>query len=199
MKPPNPKNIAAANALQETLTSLLDETDRGSVVLAVAWLDEALSKVINKALVPTPNNKELLLKPGQPIGDMGTKIILAYRLGLIPKNLVESLNLCRKLRNDFAHIASNLSFSTPSIIDRVSVLFQQNEDLITTMGNVLIDSNTYIHLNNPEGITIKNMLKEFGTKRLFQFTCGFLCAALAMLECETTQLTERVAPTQLQL
>jgi hypothetical protein len=162
-------------------TSLKGESDRGSIVLAAAWLDEALIRIIAKFFKPVSDNKENLLRAGQPIGDFGTRILLADRLNLMHPKLIQSLTLCRRLRNDFAHLSSDLSFETPSVKDRVDQLFRLNEDILATMGQVIEDTGKF---GPPAGrpINASDMLDAFGHKQLFHYTCGFINAALAVIE-----------------
>lgn len=189
MTAPRPRTIVMAEGFEAVAVSLMNESDRGTVVLAVAWLDESLTRIITKFLKPTSNSKENLLNPGQPIGDFGTKILLADRLQLIAPNLTQSLSLCRKLRNDFAHISSELTFDTQHVKDRVHELFRLNEDLLVTMGEVLTKSGMKIGADDKESdvVTAKQMLETFGSKILFQHICGFINSALATIEYDIKQ------------
>ena len=175
------RNVTMGLAFRKIVESLKDESDRGSVVLAAAWLDESLTRIIAKFLKPVSGNKENLLKAGQPIGDFGTRIVLADRLNLIHPNLIQSLTICRRLRNDFAHLSSDLSFSTASVKDRVEQLFKLNESILVSMGQVLED----VGMLGPAAktaITATDMLHAFGHKQLFHYTSGFMNAALAVIE-----------------
>lgn len=182
MTAPDPRKVVMADGFKAVAYSLKDESDRGTVVLAVAWLDESLSKIIIKFLKPISHSKENLFKAGQPIGDLGTKILLADRLGLVAPSLISSLSLCRKLRNDFAHISSDLSFTTPNVRDRVNELFRLNEDLIVTMGESLIKAGMKIGAEDGAAATAKGMQETFGPKLLFHYTCGLINAALVTIE-----------------
>lgn len=176
------RNHVMAEGFRGIVTSLQHESDRGTVVLASAWLDEALTRIISKFFKPVSNNGEKLLKAGQPLGDFGTKIMLADRLGLVNKHTVESLNICRRLRNDFAHLSTDLSFSTPEVKDRVEYLFKLNEDLLSVMGRVLEDAGMPIGAGDSTQVTGEHMLKKFGHKLVFQYTCGFINSGLAAYE-----------------
>ncbi|OPA88688.1 hypothetical protein BFW86_16735 [Pseudomonas fluorescens] len=181
MNEAHPRNIAMAEGFKLVARSLDNESDRGSVVLAAAWLDESLTRIITKFLKPNTTQNEKLLKVGQPIGDFGTRIIIADRLRLITPNLISSLVICRRLRNDFAHLSSELSFATPYVQDRVDRLFKLNEDLIVVMGQSLYKAGITIRAELAE-ITAKDMLDAFGHKRLFSYTCGLINAGLALIE-----------------
>lgn len=191
MTAPHPRNVVMAEGFKAVAVSLMKESDRGTVVLAAAWLDESLTKIITKFLKPMSSSKENLLKPGKAIGDFGTKILLADRLQLIAPNLIQSLDLCRKLRNDFAHLSSDLTFETQNVKDRVQELFHLNENLLVTMGEVLTDAGMKIGAKDKEVdmVTAKQMLETFGSKLLFQYTCGFINSALATIEYDIKQHT----------
>ncbi|QBF27438.1 hypothetical protein EXN22_17750 [Pseudomonas tructae] len=169
-----------ANAFKLVAESLINESDRGTIVLATAWLDESLTKVLTKYMRPAGKTDDLL-NPGKPIGDFGTKIMLAERLGLVAPNLLKSLNRCRKLRNDFAHIASELTFETPSVRDRIQLILDENEDLLIVMGDTLRDAGMEFE-NGNDPLILKHILDRLGSKPLFQYACAFLNSALALIE-----------------
>jgi len=175
-----PVNRETANAFRVAAESLDNETERGTVVLAAAWLDESLTAILAAYMKPA-EKKEDLLAPGRPLGDFGTKITLADRLRLVHPSLLKSLDMVRKLRNDFAHISSDLTFETPSVKDRVALLLRENEDLILVMGNLLIKNGM---ASPPEGqeLKIKHMLECLGAKKLFQYICAILNGALAAIK-----------------
>ena len=106
------------------------ESDRGSVVLAAAWMDDQLTQLLLKFMLPPLSAKEDLIRAGSALGDVGTKISLAYRLGLIRPAVFRSLNILRRLRNDFAHLSAPLSLDTDSVKDRVTELFKLNEETL---------------------------------------------------------------------
>lgn len=181
-----PRNIAMGNGFRDVATALKDESDRGTVVLAAAWLDESLTNIIKKLF--KPSNQEELLASGKALGDFGTKIMLAERLKLINPALVRSLNICRKLRNEFAHLSSELTFATPSVKDRVEILFSINEPVLSAMGEVLRDAGLSIPELEGSEISAKVMHQAFGTKLLFQYTCGCINSGLAAIEFDTQEI-----------
>ncbi|SMC69463.1 hypothetical protein [Pseudomonas sp. URIL14HWK12:I5] len=183
MKPAddNPRhgNLEMANAFKLVAESLINETDRGTVVLATAWLDESLTAILRTYMKPSEKADDLF-SPGRPLGDFGTKIILADRLRLVAPSMIRSLEIIRKLRNEFAHIASDLTFETQSVKDRVQNVFRENEDLLLVMGETLIEKG--MSFGQEDDLSIEHMLKRFGTRALFQYTCAFLNGALALVK-----------------
>lgn len=178
--PSKTPNQEMANAMKVVVEGLAGESDRGTVVLAAAWLDDSLTSILAAYMKPD-TKKDDLLSPGGAIGDFGTKIRLADRLRLAHPSLLKSLDIIRRLRNDFAHIASDLSFETESVKARVNNLFTENEDLINTMGRSMVSGGLIAGVEN-EDVTIHKMLSHVSTKRLFGYLCGLLNSALALVK-----------------
>ncbi|MHC8404277.1 hypothetical protein [Pseudomonas sp. TMB3-21] len=190
-----PRNIAMANGFRDIVTALKDESDRGTVVLAAAWLDESLTNILKKLFKET--DKEDLLSPGKALGDFGTKILIAERLKLINPHLVQSLTICRRLRNDFAHLSSNLSFSTNTVKGRVENLFKLNESIISTMAEVLLDAGLNLEDLEDGDFSARRLHQIFGTKQLFGYTCGFINSGLAVIEFDTQEIEASFSETSL--
>lgn len=182
----DPRNVAMGNGFRDIAMALRNESDRGTVVLAASWLDESLTNIIKKLF--KQSNKEDLLAPGKALGDFGTKIMLAERLKLINPSIVNSLTICRKLRNEFAHLSSELTFCTPSVKDRVELLFSINEPILSVMGEVLRDSGLSLPELEEGQISAKTMHQAFGTRLLFQYTCGCINSGLAVIDFDTKEI-----------
>lgn len=102
--------------------TLLNESERGSIIIGTTKVEEQLEKYIRKIL---PNDsktytKKLLDYPGV-LSSFSSKIELAYAFRLIDKNLYTSLNALRKIRNEAAH--SSNSFSISEIRGRFEEVF----------------------------------------------------------------------------
>lgn len=86
-----------------------------------------MTQMLKKFLLPSKHESEKadeLLGVGRPIGDAATKIDLLLRLGLLAPATYKSLHWLRKLRNDFAHLSSNLTFETDHVRDRIVVIIR---------------------------------------------------------------------------
>lgn len=169
-----------AKAFEAVSHGLASESDRGAAVLASAWLEDSLTRIL-LAYLKQGSKKDELLSPGCPAGDFGTKIILADRLGLIHPSMRKSLDTIRKLRNEFAHISSDLSFDTQSVKSRTANLFYENRDLVSVMGKILIDAG--LIKNSSDQITVDYMLEHFSRRQLFDYLIGFLNGGLALIRC----------------
>lgn len=79
------------------------ESDRAAAVLGAAKLDFQLKKLIEKTLLSPYNKGDNILNDSKALGTFSARIHIAYRLGLINKELARALHLIRKIRNKFAH------------------------------------------------------------------------------------------------
>lgn len=107
-------------------------SDRSSVIVSAAYVDELLEYLIKCFLTFTPNEKEdneLFLGYG-PLSSFSSKILLSYRLGLISDYEYKALQVIRKIRNAFAHDISKDSLNEfrgmliPIIPDRQLLLIK---------------------------------------------------------------------------
>lgn len=102
------KELGDINKLHDEIKTI---SDRACAIVCVAYLDDFLQKIILSFLCEdsTAQNKTLFAQNG-PLSTFSSKIVLAYRLGLISKYEQNSLNLIRKIRNAFAHDLHTDSF-----------------------------------------------------------------------------------------
>lgn len=97
---------------------LSNETDRGCALMATAYLDQALGNYICASLVDDESVIKTLLGSQGPLGTFSSRIDLSYMLGLISFADRRNLHLIRKIRNDFAHVSTRITFSTDGIASR---------------------------------------------------------------------------------
>ena len=102
----------------EFRASLSQETDRGCALMAAAYLSDQLARLFRSTFVDDENVVNELLKDLGSLGSFSTRIELAYAFGLLPANARRDLNLIRKIRNDFGHVARALTFEEPAIASR---------------------------------------------------------------------------------
>lgn len=101
--------IAAANK----------ETDRGCALILAANLDNRLSELLRNLYVehPPKSEKNLFSSQGFP-ATFSSRIDMCYALGQIGEDEYHDMHLIRKIRNEFAHNESGLTFQSPSIYSR---------------------------------------------------------------------------------
>lgn len=110
-------------AVRRLYTELDKESDRGTVLVAGAMLEEALGELLVTHLVPNPTAVDPLFDgPNAPLQSFSSKIDIAYRLSLISDRFCRDLHIIRRIRNDVAHRAAGCSFQDTSIADRVKAL-----------------------------------------------------------------------------
>jgi len=102
--------------------ALSDESDRGCALFAAAYLDTALEGLFRASVLEGKKIEEELFEGSSPLATFSGRIRLAYYLGLISAEFRADLETIRKIRNDFAHDATVLSFDTQSIADRCRTL-----------------------------------------------------------------------------
>jgi DNA-binding MltR family transcriptional regulator len=93
------------------------ETDRGCALFAAAYLDKALSDLLYVSLVEHKKLEEDLFEGTAPLSSFSARIKFAFYLGKISAVCRADLDTIRKIRNDFAHNATLISFDTQSIAD----------------------------------------------------------------------------------
>ena len=93
---------------------VLNESDRGAVLVASAFIEEALEHLLRQVLTVkscnTSNDKfpmhlNRLLEPGPsaPLGSFSARITTAFVLGTIDVDYLKALEALRNLRNSYAH------------------------------------------------------------------------------------------------
>jgi len=70
-------------------------TERGAALSAAADLDEELTVTIKKHMIDS-SLKAMMFKEGRPLGNFGTKIQVAYLLGIISKLIFEELEVVKR-------------------------------------------------------------------------------------------------------
>ncbi|MDD2734074.1 MAG: MltR family transcriptional regulator [Desulfuromonadaceae bacterium] len=98
--------------------ALREESDRGCALFAAAYLDTALEALLKASFVEGRKAEGELFEGTAPLSSFSAKIKLAYFLGIISDQCRRDLDTIRKIRNDFAHDATIISFETRSIADR---------------------------------------------------------------------------------
>lgn len=109
-------------AFQSFRSALNEESDRGCVLFAAAYLDHALMELLRSCLVQTKKIDEDLFKQNGPLASFSSRIKFAYYLGKISPSEKKDFETIRSIRNDFAHHPEFIDFSVQSIKDRCANL-----------------------------------------------------------------------------
>lgn len=102
--------------------SLRQETERGCVVIAAAFLDEKLTELLNKITTGNSTIKKELFDATGPLGSFSGKIKIAYCFGLISDEAYHDLNVVRFIRNKFAHLSVSLTLRDEKLAAKCSSL-----------------------------------------------------------------------------
>lgn len=108
--------------LQKLMESMLKESERAVVIVAAARLDAELEALLKHLLIPHPGGTDPLFDGDRMLGTFSAKIGMAYRLGAIDNDIEHSLQILRKIRNDFAHQLDTESLSSPRQKQRLAIL-----------------------------------------------------------------------------
>jgi DNA-binding MltR family transcriptional regulator len=111
----------------DVIDEIKSGSPRATAVVAGAFVEDHLTRVIKWRLVQEPVNKnknvaEDMFRPGGSVGDFSNKIDMAYLTGCISKEAWKELETIRRIRNDFAHKMKILDFDITSIADRCANL-----------------------------------------------------------------------------
>lgn len=173
--------------------NLAKETERGSVIVAAALIDDGLRLMIAARLVPPQkeDKDELFINHG-PLSTFSGKIDFAYRLGLIGSSLRSSLHLLRKNRNDFAHSHSSLSFKSQEVHDRIRGLFKLNRPLFNVVWSLIrekskSDDSQDRSQSNPEN-GLDYFIDAVGWKSTFEILSAIIAASLLTFSEDVTPL-----------
>jgi hypothetical protein len=124
-----PKKAITTEIKTASYASLLKESDKGCLLLAVGIFDKLLENILGAAILSNLNGK--LPKEFLAValfGDNGTlhmfssKINVAHAFCLISKDEFDALHALRKLRNEAAHCYFEFSFRNPGVVAHLNKL-----------------------------------------------------------------------------
>lgn len=116
------KELKKLTEFKDFRMSLLSESDRGSVLMAAAFIEDKITQLLETYMVQNKKIQEKIFDGNGALATFSSKIDISFLLGLIPKNIYNDLGILRKLRNDFAHNAKSITFQTDYIKDRCNAL-----------------------------------------------------------------------------
>jgi DNA-binding MltR family transcriptional regulator len=109
------------------LIELKGQSDRGTAIVGVAWVEEELQAAIESYLEKDKKAWDRLFGRSGPLASLSSKIDLARLLGMSSKMITSDLHILRDLRNEFAHTVAAkdntvLTFNSPHIKDKCLAL-----------------------------------------------------------------------------
>ncbi len=99
--------------MKEKLPILVNESDRGAVLLGMSQVDNELQKLLKNIAPIDMTNKE---KNWIEKASLASKLNIAYTCRLLPRNIFESINKLRKIRNAVAHNVETFNLKNYDIL-----------------------------------------------------------------------------------
>lgn len=139
-------DIGAPQSVLSMGQIIVDESDRGCVLVAASFLEQELGSLLSAFFVEGDEAKQLLRVDG-PLGSFSSRIDASLALGLISRDVGRQLHLIRKIRNEFAH-SVEATFDNPGVRDRCRALSpsDDHEPLRTTFTSSFILLVFILHL-----------------------------------------------------
>lgn len=122
----------------EFFNEIHDDNDRAAVIVGAANIDSVLEKLLIQSLLPSikrnqSRDNDELFGIGMPLSSFSSKITLSYRMGIIDKDFYSSLNIIRKIRNEFAHKIKGCDLNSKSNTNKIQELKQRFNDNTVNM------------------------------------------------------------------
>lgn len=104
---------------------LMDESDRGAVIVGADILSNCLEKVLSitfkKNNIPLKISSEMYNSNG-PLANFSSKISICYAFGIIKRETYDDLNKIRKIRNSLSHSFTTFNFNSADIGQKIESL-----------------------------------------------------------------------------
>lgn len=120
--------------------ALHKESDRGSALVAGAFLDLTLETLLRARFSSRVKGRAKLLEPlfegFGPLSTFSSKIRISYAIDLLQDWVASDLDVIRSIRNEFAHNLELTSFRDPRIIALVGRLlgYDRSEQILREQG-----------------------------------------------------------------
>jgi DNA-binding MltR family transcriptional regulator len=111
--------------------ALKKETDRGKACVGDAMLDELFKELFAARFVDDVQTINETLGDGQPLGNHGVRLKVAYLLGWVGPDTYQNCKIIHKVRNKMAHLIDIDSFDHPTIATMLDKMPAQKSLLIT--------------------------------------------------------------------
>lgn len=100
------------------------ETDRGCALIVAEFLSDGLAELLRANFVPDQKLCDRLLRGDGPLSTFSARTELCFALGLLDANTYREIHLIRKIRNDFAHSFTQLTFDDDPVRSRCEQLIR---------------------------------------------------------------------------
>jgi hypothetical protein len=126
--------------------TIFEESDRGTVLVASAMIDESLGKVLRAHFMSvagvTSEDMDFLFErqPLPPLGSLALKTRFAFCLGLISMEMRQAISAFRDVRNDFAHNPESMQLSARHIDSILQCFSEESREELLGVFTQLTDS-----------------------------------------------------------
>jgi hypothetical protein len=110
----------------EVIDVLMDESDRGAVMLVGGILEDVLTEQIIEKLPQGRACKDNLLRQGGTLSSVQDKLSIGMALGILDEATNDSLDIIRQLRNACAHTMRRADFATPAVSGAFGLLLPED-------------------------------------------------------------------------
>lgn len=110
------------NVPQLLAQSMVNESDRGVILVGSEYLNTALEERLDLHLIDDADARASMLRRDGPFGTFSARITAAHALGLIDAELKKNLDRIRRIRNHCAHHLLDVTFMSQNIRDIVSTM-----------------------------------------------------------------------------
>jgi DNA-binding MltR family transcriptional regulator len=105
------------SALAESIEEILSSPDRAAAVLAAALVEDHLTKVLKMRMHRDEKILREIFRTSGPLGNFGTKIDMAFLMGIVSKRAYKELDTIKRIRNEFAHQLGRVTFDSQRVAD----------------------------------------------------------------------------------
>jgi DNA-binding MltR family transcriptional regulator len=113
---------AEIESLAKAIELFTRQADRGTALVAAAWLDDALATLLRSQFREDKSTADEIFRADGPLGSFSARIDTCYLLSLLEPMARRDLDLIRMIRNEFAHTRSKVTFASSQIKNRCNEL-----------------------------------------------------------------------------
>jgi DNA-binding MltR family transcriptional regulator len=162
---------------------LIEESDRGCVLLTTSFLDELLEQLHRTHIKSTASPPDKLIKElftaYAPLSTLSARIKLARAYGLISHEDYLDLELLRDMRNDAAHTLADFAFDLPEIQNKV-VAFTAPKRMVQSFP-LLVPTDDVVPTDDAKRQFLAAPTGDKQTIKLYFLTVG-MCLSMVLLD-----------------
>lgn len=103
--------------MNQAISEVEGISDRAGAIVASALVEDHLTTVVKKSLHQDDQTIREMFDGTGPLAAFSTKIKMAFLIGILSKRACGNLRYIRRIRNEFAHRPSGMTYDTQPICD----------------------------------------------------------------------------------